>query len=414
MLGLPRHRGALGSGVAIWKYKALDARGATHKGELEAVTEADALARLSAKSLDAFELSALPPQLSLGQRTRIKTADLSLFVRQLATLLSAGVGILDALGSLARSKSHPGLSAAADAIARDLRAGQRLSGVMDAHLPKLPRYVSRLAELGEATGQSAKALTDAADRMEFEAEIGSEIRTALTYPAFLSIVGSVLVLLLFIFVVPRFDALIGDRTDRIPAFSRGVISIGQALSENLPVVALVVAGLVFGVTRVLRSPAAMGRIHSWAEGLPGVGKVLVRAELGGWARTTGIALDNGADLLSALRLGEDGFRSPRLKAAFANVRAQVRTGQDLELALAENVSDFDALNLDLVKTGRMSGKLADMLLFVGRAEEQVTRTRAKRFAALAEPVAILSISLVVGAIVISIVLAMTSLYDFDV
>jgi len=400
--------------VTIYRYKALDAGGATQKGELDAVSEADALSRLSAKSLDAFEITPLPPQLSLGRAARIKTADLSLFVRQLATLLSAGVGILDALGSLSRSKSHPGLSAAAENIARDLRAGQRLSGVMDAHLPKLPRYVSRLAELGEATGQSAKALTDAADRMEFEAEIGTEIRTSLTYPIFLSVVGSILVLLLFIFVVPRFDALIGDRTDAIPAFSRGVIAIGRTLSENLLIVGAVIAGIIFLVSRVLGSPTAMGRLYGWAEGLPGFGKVLVRAELGGWARTTGIALDNGADLLSALRLGEDGFRSPRLRAAFGNVRAQVRTGEDLELAIADNVPDFDALNLDLVKTGRMSGKLADMLLFVGKAEEQVTRTRAKRFAALAEPVAILSISLVVGAIVISIVLAMTSLYDFDV
>jgi len=102
---------------------------------------------------------------------RVRPRDMARYVRQMATLLSAGVTLLEALGSLSRSNAHPRLAEASKAIRKDLRAGARLSSAMGTHLPQLPRYVPRLAELGEATGQSAKALTDAADRMEYEDEM---------------------------------------------------------------------------------------------------------------------------------------------------------------------------------------------------------------------------------------------------
>ena len=397
-----------------FRYKALDASGASQKGEIEAASEGEALSRLQGRALEAYELTRLPPQLTLGARARITPADRALFVRQLATLLEAGVGILDALTSLSRSRAHEGLAGAAGAIAKDLRAGQRLSASLPQHLPGLPVYVPRLAELGEATGQSAQALNDAADRMEFEAGMRAEIRTALAYPTFLAVVGTVLVMALFVFVVPRFDDLLGDRIDNVPAFSRVVMSLGRGMADNLLVLGIGLLAVVLVAVRIRRSEVLKGRLRQRLERVPGVGPTLIRADLGGWARTVGIALSNGADLLSALRLGEDGVRSPRIRAALSVVRSDVRTGTDLERALGDNIPDFDPLTLDLVRTGRMSGRLAEMLLFVGRGEEETTRRRAKRFAALAEPVAILLISLVVGAIVISIVLAMTSAYDFDI
>ncbi|MGB6317065.1 MAG: type II secretion system F family protein, partial [Litorimonas sp.] len=124
------------------------------------------------------------------------------------------------------------------------------------------------------------------------------------------------------------------------------------------------------------------------------------------------ALRNGADLVVALRLGEGSLSSARLASAMRTVRSRVRRGHELETALQEEVPTFDDLTLDLIRTGRMSGRLAKMLIFTSKIQEEETRQRAKRIAAIAEPLAILAISGVVGTIVISIVLAITSVYDF--
>jgi len=401
--------------MAIFKYKALDRNGVTVSGELDALTESDAFEALQRRRLEAFEIGVKPESSELfGGTRRVKPKDMARYVRQLATLLSAGVTLLDALGSLSRSNAHPKLAQASTAIRKDLRAGTRLSVAMGNHLPQLPRYVPRLAELGEATGQSAKALTDAADRMEYEDEMRSEISTALAYPMFLAVVGGVITFLMFLFIVPRFDQMLAGNRDNLPMMSKVVIGAGVGLKNNLFAVLLVFAALIGGSVYISRNEDLKANMRSWLEGLPIVGPVLVQSELGGWARTMGIALDNGADLLSALQLGEYGLRSARLKAGMRVVRSEIRAGRNLDEVLEENVPDFDPLTIDLVRTGRASGGLAEMLLFVGKTQEAETRELTKRLSTLAEPIAIILIAGIVGTIVISIVMAMTSLYDFAI
>lgn len=410
--------------MTMFRYKALDRQSQTVNGEVEAVSESAAYKRLSERQLSVFELKAVTSASSEGDFTdrlfsrfgarRIKPKDLARYVRQLATLLDAGVTLLDGLTSLSKSTVHPGLAKASDAIRRDLRAGQRLSAAMGTHLPQLPRFVPRLAELGEATGQSAKALTDAADRMEFEDDMREEIRTALSYPMFLISFGTILVFLLFLFIVPKFAALIGDNSDNLPAVSKLVIGTGLALKDNLILVLLGIGGLIMGAVFLSRQNAARGAFSSLAQKLPLIGPLITQADLGGWSRTVGMALDNGADLLAALRLGESSLRSARLQRQFELVRSEIRAGKPIDNVLDDIVPDFDPLTIDLVRTGRSSGRLAQMLLFIGEGQEKDRREMTKRVSALTGPIAILAVSAIIGTIVISIVLAMTSLYDIAI
>jgi len=399
--------------MSTFKYKAIDRAGISVKGQIEATSEDAAIERLKARRLSVFKITEQSPQIEIFSRNRkAKPKDMARYIRQLATLLNAGVTLLDALASLSKSNAHPLLAEASKNIRMDLRAGERLSSAMEKHLPKLPRYVPRLAELGEETGKSAKALTDAAERMEFEDDMRSDIRSALAYPVFLTVVGSIIVFLLFLFVVPKFDELIGDNKENLPFMSRFVINLGSGLRENLIPTLIVMGALVAGGTYIATNEKLRSAFRTRLEDLPIIGPVLIQADLGGWARTVGIALDNGADMLSALKLGEYGMRSARLKRELETSRREIRAGRNIDEVLEENVPDFDPLTIDIVRTGRTSGGLANMLLFVGDTQEKETRTLAKQLTSLAEPIAILTISAIVGTIVISIVLAMTSLYDF--
>ena len=399
--------------MATFRYKALDRNGESVRGKIEASGEAIAYEKLQTRGYDVFELKAESTKSVTKRRTgKAKRKDMARYIRQLATLLGAGVNLLDALKSLSRSNAHPALAKASDLIRRDLRAGQRLSTAMEKHLPHLPRYVPRLAELGESTGQSAKALNDAAERMEFEDAMRDEIRTALSYPAFLASVGSVIVLLMFLFVVPRFGKLIGDKSDNLPMISKLVIGAGTGLREHMLGVFGGVGLVVVLAIIIIRNEKTRQFVGRILENMPFVGPLLIQAELGGWARTVGLALDNGADLMSSLKLGLFGLKSARLKNLFEQSHIDIRAGKNIDEVLNEHIPDFDPLAIDLIRTGRSSGGLAKMLLFIGETQEKEAQTLAKRLAALAEPIAILLIAGIVGTIVISIVLAMTSLYDF--
>lgn len=401
--------------MSVYLYKALDKNGVVIKGQTEARTKNEALDTLLKRRLEVYEIKETKAQSSLlAIPKRVKPKDLAKYIRQMATLLNAGVSLLDALSSLAKSNAHKSLAKSSEKIRTDLRSGERLSVSLEKHIPALPLYVARLAELGESTGKSAKALTDAADRMEYENAMRSEIKSSLSYPIFLSVVGGAIVFLMFLFVVPRFDVLIGDNRDNLPAISRLVLSMGTSLKENLWTIVIVVIVGVGALMVFLRRTSNRHLFRSVFEKMPMVGPMLVQADLGGWARTMGIALDNGADLLSALKLGELSVRSPRIRSRLEYVRAEIRAGRNIDEALSENIPDFDPLTLDMIRTGRTSSRLPEMLLFIGDSQEAQIRDLTKRLSGLAEPIAILLIAMIVGTIVISIVLAMTSLYDFAI
>jgi len=397
-----------------YQYRALDGRGGEVSGVLEASNEKDAFNKLSAKNLSPYELKIKVEKTDIWFfKTKLSREDLNRYLRQLATLLSANVTVMEALTTLSRSKANPLIAERSQQILSDLRAGKKLSASIEARLPELPNYVFRLSDLGEATGSLASALSDAADRMEYEQQVRSDVRSAMTYPAFLMGIGSIIVLLMFVFVVPRFATLLGDDFSNAPWLSRTVINAGLWMKTNLVILTGFLAALVISGVGAGRNEVFRMKFRSFAEALPLVGSMLKKTELAGWCRTVGIAILNKAQLVEALHLGEMGVQSLVFRGQLERARAMVRAGRPLEEALVEADPDFDAMILDLIRTGRNSGSLGEMLSFSADLYEKEAREKTGQVTALAEPMAIVGIALVVGVIVISIVLAMTSVYDFD-
>ena len=399
----------------LFTYRALDREGGDVVGSLEAADEKDAFDKLSSRGLAPYEFKAKRDRraLSFLQRQSITKKDLSGFLRQFATLLSANVTIVDGLSTLARSRAHPALADRTRKVITDIRAGAKLSVALENNLSELPDYVIRLADLGEATGSLGKALSDAADRLEYELSVRADIRSALTYPLFLLIFGGMIVVAMFTFVVPRFADLLGDNLADAPAISRMVIGAGLWMQSNAPFAIAGALAIVAAAIAAFRNQRVGAYCREQAEKLPIAGAFLRQTECAVWCRTVGVALVNRAQLVDALRLGETGARSPAFRRNLERVRRQVRAGRPLEEALGDAVPDFDAVVIDLIRTGRNAGALGDMLLYAAAQFEGEARERAKRLTALAEPVAVAGIAVIVAAVVISIVLAMTSLYTFE-
>ncbi|GEQ99014.1 hypothetical protein JCM17844_26510 [Iodidimonas gelatinilytica] len=270
-----------------------------------------------------------------------------------------------------------------------------------------------MAELGEQTGGLADALSDAAQRMEQEEALRREIRSALTYPAFLAATGVAITIFMFLVVVPQFEAMIGDDYSKLPLISKMVLSASAVFRTHTLAIGIGAIVLLSGVLGFTRSRDARARFKALLDRTPVVGPFLRRAQLANWARTMGIAMRNGAPLLAAFDLAARSVTSPAFSQGLKEARRAVRAGEPLDEALSNGVA-LDPTFTDLLRTGRQAAALDRMLVFMSDILDDDARERAKRITALAEPVAILLISLVVGTLVVGIVLAMTSLYQFEI
>ncbi len=395
--------------MSVFSYKALDQHGREVRGQLSSESKTDAYAALRTRGLAPHsirqEFDHKNFNLGLAPSEKKKAQN----IRQLGVLLSAGLPLSDAIGSLASNASNDALSQRATRIKRKLRAGVRFSVELSEEYNDLPGYVTRLAELGEATGTLGAAMMDAADKYESDLELQNEIRSALTYPVFLIVAGSVIVLLLFLFVIPQFAELLDGSEQDLPAISRLVIDASLWLRTNAMTAVIVGFGM-FAVS-VFSFQQIKVVVASFLEFLPITRSFLLSGDMARWCSTMESALRHGSGLLQALELAEPEIRSRRIKTGLIAARKSVRGGDALDIAIEKHVPHFDHMALDMIKTGRASGKLHDMLGFAYESYRRDAKERTKRLTALIEPLAILTISLIVGTIVVSIVLAMTSLYE---
>ncbi|WOR15366.1 type II secretion system F family protein [Hyphomonas sp. FCG-A18] len=394
-----------------FSYTAIDADGEDVQGQLEARDSATAFSTLQSRGLHPLTVQKKREGGRVARFRPVRRKDEAIMIRQLAVLVSAGVKLGDAMNSLAKSAAHPELAERASRVRARLRSGERFSESLQEEFPQLPAYVPQMAELGETTGQLGPALIEAADQFDYEQKIASDVRSALAYPSFLVFSGTAIVSLMFLFVVPRFAELLSQSEASIPPLSRAIIGFSLWFSENwLLAIGIVIAVIVLSVLAVRQMQGGMAAI---GERLWMIKKYQSVSILARWCRTLGGALTHGANILPAMELAEKGVSAPRLKAGLSKARQSVRAGDSLDQAIVRNVQDFDAVALDMIRTGRASGKLPEMLLFAASIYSRETEERTKKLMALVEPLAIVTISLIVGTIVISIVLAMTSLYEIS-
>ena len=395
--------------MSIFSYRALDERGQEVKGQVSSGSKKLAFATLRERGLSPvsiqkeFTLKEFKLGLAASEKQKARV------IRQLAVLLNAGLPLADAIESISGNSTAGNIPEQIAKMRTDLRAGARFSTVLSDHFEGLPPYVVRLAELGEATGNLGPTMMEAADKYEYDLELNSEIRAALAYPSFLVVAGSLIVLLLCLFVVPQFADLLENSDGDIPGISKMVINSSVWLKANLTLALAIFAVLAVIGFSVRDQLQKAGR--AVLEGIPVTRNMLIAGDMARWCSTLQSALKHGSGMLEALSLAEPEIRSPKIRAGLERTRKSVRGGEPLEVAIEKHLPDFDGTVLDMIKSGRRVGRLPEMLEYSAEAFRRDTKERTQQVTALIEPSAILVISLIVGTIVISIVLAMTSLYE---
>ena len=392
-----------------FEYEAVDANGRTLKGELEAPSAADVVRRLSQDGQTAVNVSERKPQALPALRRRLRSADVVVAFHELATLLQSGVALGDAVVAQSKGSYHPALAAGFDGIARDLMRGHSfLEAVRGSDLP-LPDYVYHLVEAGEMSGRLPQSLREGVDQMTYDQRVASEIRGALTYPAILVLSSIAAVVLVFVFVVPKFSNLL-DGDNELPLFSEIVLRTGVWFNDNTWLIVGVAIAAVLALAAALQRKAVRARMLDGLARVPILSSWLSENDTAKWASVMAAMLASRVELIDALDLASRGVRITRRSGMLERAVGDVKGGTALSAAL-EKQGALTPTGYNLIRVGEQSGQLTEMMRALATLYEENSTRRMKRALALIEPMAILLIGSVLGAIMIAIILAITSVNE---
>ena len=400
--------------MAKFDYEVLSRDGSTLTGRLQADTEAEAIRELERRGLLTLHIEEVRPRAPrhLFGKRRARPSDVALALQELSTMLVSGVPAAEAVAAQANSGHTPDILAGFARMATGLTRGVGFASTLEASGIPLPMYAIQLAKAGEMTGRLGESLGDAARQMEEAEANAAEMRNALVYPCVLVGAGVLAVILLFVFVVPKFDRLL-ERADDLPLLAWAVLSTGQWVEGNLVLLSIAGLALALGAIGAWRSTAIRARALDAIARAPLVGEWLIEAEIARWASVLAALAGQRVPLLDALDLANSALRFPSRRQRLAQAARRVREG----VALSQALEDGEALTptgYNLIRVGERSGELPAMLASLGRLYTEASRRRIKRLMALVEPLAILIIGSVIGIIILAVVLAITSANDIAI
>lgn len=398
------------AGLTAFQYEAIGRDGQVSKGVLSAINEAGVMRRLAGDGLTVVKIAPAATARAEGKERALKPTERVLVLRQLALMLEAGVSLLESLETVAQGmQARKGQRQFQAAIAA-LRRGDSLGSSLEEHVPGFPDYVYAMARVGEASGRVADVLKEAAEQMAYEDRLRKDFSNAMTYPAFLAFAGFSAVGFIFTQVVPRFATMIGEDRTNVPAMSRWVLSAGEFANANLGLVGMAMAAVVALILVVATNPAIRARAYTIAHGLPVVGAVIQAREIASWARLTAFALNNGVPILSATALARAAVPIGPFRQGLDLLEGDLRAGLTLDVSLGSHTR-LEAMDLSMLRAGQKSGAIGAMFGFMADNYEARLRDRMKRMTALLEPLAIAVISILVGFVALSLVLALSSVYE---
>lgn len=392
-----------------FRYKALDSSGHIVEGVTVGTSESDIFCQFESKRISLIELNLLHIRSEAdGKLQRSATVpEKESALGELATLLNAGIALIEAIDSIAAGHEKSSIGFAFLKISEQIRQGVSFSEALNKSSLNLPDYVYKMVAASELTGNLGRALQDAAIQMGYDERIRQETKNALIYPMILTATGFVATLFMFIVVVPKFSGLLKNRSD-LPWISEAVLKMGMITSEYLIWLSALVVFLVFLVLNLLSKPAAKEKIIVLLSVLPITGRWLIESEIARWAAVLGILLANRVPILQALELAKQGIKLPKLHSALQKAIRDLRAGSSLADSLKSS-EIFPATALNLIRAGEMSAELPTTLKTLAAFYDNSSQVKMKRFLVLLEPIAILFIGGSIGIIMVAIMLAITSI-----
>ena len=401
--------------MEAYEYISLDTAGKQQKGIIQADNEKQARQQLRNRDLVPIQVSQViegqqanqPPSSAANlhnhrtQRLNLKKTELPLLIRQLATLVQAGLPIDDALKTLNEQSESKSSERILSTIHAKVLEGQSLATAMRIFPRAFDELVATSIEAGEQSGQLEPVLLQLADYLETRDEMGKQSMTALIYPIVLMVTAVVVVAGLMIYIVPKVIQVFESSSVQLPMMTQVLISMSHFLASYGIYFLTLIVLLLVAFLMLRNYPPFQLSWHQLILKLPGIGRLVRVSQAARFTRTLGILTQSAVPIVSALSLAKQVVSNRVIYSACEQTATAVREGSSLAQAM-KNTEQFPPLSVKLVHSGEQSGQLSQMLVRAALVQEKDVENKVKTLIGAIQPLAILF----VGIMVLFIVLAM--------
>jgi type IV pilus assembly protein PilC len=398
--------------MATYSYKARTSTGKKTSGKVEATTKKEALSELRQLGLVVYKINELNSFLyqDIYIGSPLKNKDFVLFLRQFATLIEAGLSLVDTLNILAEQSSSKPLKEALLQVQAEIREGVALSKAMEAHDKLFPELLTSMIRAGEASGNLDTILDRMATYYEKQYTLKQKIKTALTYPSVIGVMAIAITFFLVTFIVPVFADMFLQFDQELPAYTQFILNLSGFMGEYWLVILALVAGGIYGFTLLRKTERTAYFLDECALRLPGIGEFVKKANLARVTQTLSSLLNSSVPILQALEITENVVSNRLVKEVLAESRESLKEGQSMSKPMKESWV-FPDMITQMISVGEATGSVDEMLLKVANFYEQELEEASEKLQALIEPLMIVFLAFVVGSIVLAIVIPMFSLFD---
>ncbi|WP_313569042.1 type II secretion system F family protein [Acetoanaerobium noterae] len=394
--------------VAVYKYKAIDNTGRPIEAEFHANTKDEVLSMLREKGYTPVKIE-LQEQKSkdVGDigifQKKVKIKDISVFCKQLYTMLNAGMPLSNALDVLADQTENKVLRLTTKDIYSQVQTGAVLSQAMKKHKRIFPNLLITMVEAGEMTGNLDNVLEKMSEHYEKENKINSKIKGAMVYPAVLSVAAVAVVIFLLTFIMPTFTGMFTSSGVELPLPTRILMGISDALKNYWYIFVVVIGAIIFSINRFGKTETGKRQFDNLKLRIPVVGSSVTKIATSRFTRTLSTLMASGIPIVPAMEAAANVTNNQIVIDGMKKVVEDVKKGLSISYLL-KTMHFFPPMVISMVGIGEESGSLEDMLSKTADYYDEELDASIQRMLALLEPLLIVFMGVIVGFIVISMML----------
>ncbi len=388
----------------VFLWTAVDKNGKKRKGEIQVDTLQQAKAELRKQGINPKSVKKKPKDLFGGGGKPIETQDIAIFARQLATMMSSGVPMVQAFELVGNGAEKPAMRKLIMGVKTDLESGTALADC----LAKQPMYFDdlfcNLVRAGEAAGVLEDLLDKIATYKEKSEAIKKKIKKALSYPTSVLVVAVIVTVVIMLFVIPEFESLFAGFGADLPAFTQMVVNMSRWLQVNWWILLIAVVLFFVAVSQTLkRSRKARDLKDAAMLHVPVFGQIIEKAAVARFARTLSTMFAAGVPMVDALESVAGATGNIVYMNAVMDMREEVATGTSLTQAM-KNADLFPPMVVQMLQIGEESGAIDGMLSKVADFYEDEVDNMVDSLSSLMEPMIMAILGVLVGGLVVAMYL----------
>jgi type IV pilus assembly protein PilC len=381
-----------------------DKSGNISKGKIDAADLASAKALLRRQGINPHKMKREGSNLFSSRNAAIKAVDIAYFIRQMATMMKAGVPLLQALDLVGNGSEKVKLKKLVYEIRGDVNGGLEFAVALSRHPDYFDDLVCSLVHAGEQSGALETMLDRIATYKEKTESLKKKIKKAMTYPLAVIAVGVIVSAILLVKVVPQFEQVFSSFGADLPAFTRMIINLSEWMQKWWFVCLLVFVGVIFGFTKLrAKSETFSDMVDRAVLRIPVFGGILHKAAVARFSRTLATTFAAGVPLVEALDSAAGATGNVVYRNAIIQIRNGVSTGQAMQHAV-QMTGVFPVMTIQMIAIGEEAGSLDHMLDRIATFYEEDVDNAVDNLSSLLEPMIMVILGVLVGGLVIAMYL----------